>query len=124
MLGTELLTKIFEAFSENRVRERAFRRLYCESGTAARKAHRYVSDNTRRQLEKLVPKCKGCRHMNVQVRTAVFVLEELAAIGRYDLLKEAYVRFERNSANTYKYCDETTRNAIRHMLPNAGGRST
>jgi len=90
--GTNLLVKVFEAFAALNTQQKTFRRLYCESGQAARKAYRYVNESTQKRLDEIMPKCKDCKYSKIRPRTIVLVFEELAKNNESELMYNLYLQ--------------------------------
>ena len=114
-VGTELLVKVFEAFTKDSTPQKIFRRLYCESGQAAKKAHRYANNNTKQNLDEIIPKCKDCKHSKIQPRTIVLVFEELAKNNELELLRELYIQIGGPSRKAYLFCNQKTQSAIQRL---------
>jgi len=113
--GTELLVKVFEAFTVHNTPQKTFRRLFCESGQAAAKAYRFVNDSTKKRLDEIIPKCKDCKHNKLKSSTMVLVFEELAKNNHLKLLQELYIQIGGASKNAYKICNKKTQNTIQKM---------
>jgi len=114
-VGTELLVKVFEAFTKDSTPQKIFRRLYCESGQAARKAYRYTDRKTRKRLDEIMPKCNGCKHHKLQSRTVILVFEELARNNHLELLKELYIQLGGPARKVYRLCDQKTQSTIQKI---------
>ena len=117
LMRSELLVRIFEAFAAaGNTRPRTVRRLYCESIQASTKAYGYANFAAKHMIERhAIPKCGNCRYGKIQVRTMVMVLEELARVGRTDLLAEAYGRMVGISRKAHPLCNQRTQEAIRRL---------
>ena len=113
-LGTNLLCKIFDHLAENDSKQRLIRRLYCESGQPAKKAHGFVKKGTQEKLDKIIPKCKDCKK-KLQSRTMVMILEELTKNSEYELLKEFYRALEGPGKKAYKLANSQTQDALGAM---------
>ena len=114
-VGTDLLVHVFETFAAYHTPQKTFRRLYCESGQAAKKAYRYANNNTKQNLDEIIPKCKDCKHSKIQPRTIVLVFEELTKIKEPELLKEMYVNIGGPSRNAYLVCNKKTQRIIQKL---------
>ena len=114
-VGTELLVKVFEAFTTHNTPQKIFRRLFCESGQSAVKAYRYANNNTKQNLDEIIPKCKDCKHSKIQPRTIVLVFEELAKNNELELLRELYIQIGGPSRKAYLFCNQKTQSAIQRL---------
>lgn len=114
-VGTDLLVQVFEAFTTHNTHRRTIRRLFCESGQAAIKSHRFVNDDTKNTIKQIMPKCKDCKHSKLQPRTTVLVFEEFVRIGKPELLKELYIQIGWPSRKAYLFCNQKTQSAIQRL---------
>ena len=114
-VGTKLLVKVFEIFTKDNTSHKIFRRLYCESGQAAKKAYRYANNNTKQNLDEIIPKCKDCKHSKIQPRTIVLVFEELTKNNHLKLLYELYVQIGGPSRKAYRLCNQKTQSTIQKI---------
>jgi len=113
--GTNLLVKVFEAFTALNTQQKTFRRLYCESGQAARKAYRYADKSTQKRLDEIIPKCIDCKHSKIRPRTIVLVFEELAKNNESELMYNLYLQIGGPARKAYLFCNQETQSAIQRL---------
>ena len=114
-VGTELLVKVFEIFTKDNTPQKTFRRLYCESGQAARKAYRYADESTQKRLDEIIPKCKDCKYSKIRPRTIVLVFEELAKNNESELMYNLYLQIGGPARKAYLFCNQETQSAIQRL---------
>lgn len=114
-VGTNLLVQIFETFDTRNTSQKIFRRLFCESGQAARKSHMFANDSTKSKLEQIIPKCRDCKHQKLKTSTIVLVFEELAKLQEPELLKETYIQIGGPSKRAYAVCNKKTQHVIQRL---------
>ncbi len=115
-VGTNLLVRVFETFAANDTKLKTVRRLYCESGQAAAKSYRFANDSVRTKLDRIIPRCKDCKHDKLRHVTMVLVFEELARLEETELLQEFYGRIGGPATQAYRLCDKKTQKAIRSQI--------
>lgn len=113
MLVTNLLVKIFEVLEKNKSKEKISRRLYCESGQAGIKSHKFVNYTTKAKLEQIIPKCRDCKHNKLQVMTVVLAFNELVKTNNITLFWELYRSVGQIRKTAYKLCNQKTQKIIR-----------
>lgn len=113
--GTNLLVKVFEAFTIHNTHNRTFRRLFCETGQSAKKAYMYVNNSTKKQLDGIIPKCRDCKYHKPQPRTIGLVFEELSKHNESELLEELYIQIGGPSRKAYLFCNQKTQSAIQRL---------
>ena len=113
-VGTNLLVRVFEAFSRHGTSQKVFRRLYCESGHPARKAYGFVNDSARKRMDEVIPMCND-KHLRLQTSTNVLILDELARINEFELLREMYFQIGGPAKHASKLCSKRTQYVIQRL---------
>jgi len=106
---------VFEALTKDNTPQKTFRRLFCESGQAGIKAYKYANNNTKQNLDEIIPKCKDCKHSKIQPRTIVLLFEEMVKNNEPELLRELYIQIGGPSRKAYLFCNKKTQSAIQKL---------
>ena len=114
-VGTDLLVSVFEAFAIHDTRQRTFRRLFCESGQAAIKSHRFANDSAKSRMDDAIIHLDTCKYTKLQPRTIVMVFEELTRIKELALLYKMYIHIGGPARKAYRFCNQKTQSAIQSL---------
>ncbi len=114
-VGTNILVKIFEAFTKHNTQQKTFRRLYCELGQTAIKSYMYVNESTQKILDEVIPKCKDCKHSELRTITIRLVFEELAKYNESELIRDLYLQIGGPARKAYLVCNQKTQSVIQRL---------